>query len=216
MIYLLWPTIRVKDFAENLKNWIMTSSSEENFKVIIAVDSVEERNYLLNEEFENIIVANNPDGGVVKPLNAITETLDLGYNDILVVASDDFVPPYFWDTYLLRQYEDFSGVFKVNDGQMKNIISMPVMDYKTFLKLNRIIYNKVYNHMFCDQELHDIVHELGLCKHDRISGPLFHHKHYTFGQRSKDEHDIANMNGFNAAKDLYQKRRVLQLSERLK
>jgi len=217
MIYLLWATIRPKKLTQTWYIWRDFADFPEDLKLKVAVDDGGAKNILEDEGIEDITVVDNPCHGVVAPTHELTKSLKgCAFDDIIILCSDDFTPPRGWDSYLYGKFKVFNGVLKVNDGQMKNIISIPIMTYDAFTKLGRQIYNPAYNHMFADQELHDVAHEMGICKHASCTDPEFRHHHYIHGMREKDEFDNRLTSTWDKAKALYQERRKLPLKERLR
>lgn len=217
MIHILWSTVRPQQFSNAYNMWKVFAHDPSQLKLKVAVDNGGDKNYLQDEKVKDITIVDNPKHGVVLPIYRLCEQLnDLADDDLIILASDDFTPPRGWDIYLYDQFENFDGVFKVNDGPMKPIVTLPVLTYKAFKQLNRVIYHPAYNHMFSDQEMHDVVHELGICKHASASDPLFTHRHYVNGMREKDQFDERLMDKFKESRILYQERRKLSIEERLK
>jgi hypothetical protein len=184
----------------------------ENVTLKIAVDNQDMANFF--QDFDNVIMVNNPNKGVVRPVYEMTKDFVGEPDDIMIVPSDDFYAPTNWDMYLKEQ--KFDGVLKVNDGHMNDIISIPILTYKAFLKMNRIIYHPAYDHMFCDKELHDTANELGICRTVDFSHPTWEHRHPIYGSRKKDKHDEMNNGNYPKGKDIYTKRRYMTLEERMK
>ena len=212
MIYLLWSTCRTDVFKKVHKTWMDNAVMPENIKTYVAVDSQEEADELKDYD---VRVVDNPNKGVVKPIYAMTKDLRLEREDIIVVPSDDFYTFPNWDMYLHENMHEFYGVLKINDGHMKDIISMPVMKYPALEQMNHVIYHPTYDHMFCDKELHSTAYELGICHAVPLSDPIFEHKHWAHSTRDKDKHDDINDAGYNAGKELYIKRNNLSIGERL-
>ncbi|GAG33200.1 unnamed protein product, partial [marine sediment metagenome] len=200
-------------FKEVHKSWIENALKPENIVTHVAVDSQEEADMLSDYDVQ---VIDNPRKGVVKPIYEMTKDLRLDREDIIIVPSDDFYSFANWDMYLYENMREFYGVLKVNDGHMKDIISMPVMKYPALETMNHVIYHPAYNHMFCDKELHSTAYELGLCRAVPMGDPVFEHKHWAHSTREKDEHDDINDAGYNDGKEIYIKRMNLDIGERLK
>lgn len=212
MIHLLWPTCRPLMMLANYFQWIDKAVHPEEVSLKIVVDNKKDAEFL--SEYDVLICKDNTKG-VVKPLNKLLENFEADDDDILVVVSDDFYAPQNWDMYLHETMREFDGVLKVNDGHMDDIISIPIMRYKAFVKMNRTIYHPAYNHMFCDKELHDTANELGICRSVDRGDPVFQHRHPHFNSRESDSHDKANNEDYKTGKEIYTKRRYMTLQERM-
>jgi hypothetical protein len=141
------------------------------------------------------------------------------YNDIFFVMSDDFFPPKDWDSILIEQFKNHDGALLVNDGysNQNNILSIPIMTWSCLKRLDTIVYHPVYNHMFSDNELFDILKEKNLIK-KTDANIIFEHRHWITKKRIKDDNDdkLASQDIFEADRELYLKRKSLRLSEKLK
>jgi hypothetical protein len=145
--------------------------------------------------------------------------------DIVIFASDDFLPPNYFDEYLIKKFESKSGVLMVRDGyQMPDsrnmlypVVTIPIMTYDALLKLNRIIYHPAYNHMFSDAELYLNSKELGLLIDDRMTDTTtFEHHHYVTGKRQADKNDSAYILKWRDDEITWNRRKNLPLEERIK
>ncbi len=212
MIRLLWSTCRPEKFKEFHAVWEQRAVNPEEFRTIVAVDTQHDFDEL---EDYNVMLVDNPKHGVVHPLNCICATLKGDPKDILVVPSDDFIPPDHWDQYLKEQFENFNGVFKVNDGAMRDIISMPVLTYSAFERMNRTIYHPVYNHMYADKELERTARDLKMLHEADFVHPEFRHLHYVGSRRHKDEFDERVNSDYGKYREIYNERAKLPVEKRL-
>jgi len=213
IIILLWPTARPEVFKKMHKVWMDRARNKNIIFTEIAVDSKEHYDSL--SEYKDIILCENPRGGITTPLYELTKNLNANEHDIIVVPSDDFYPPEGWDNYLLRTFDDWEWALRINDDHIQDIIPLPIMTYRCLLRLNRIIYHPVYNHMFSDQELFDVLKELDLikdCKNDKY---IFEHKHHCYGKRDKDEVDEKVEPGYHVNKKIYEARLNMSVENKL-
>jgi len=211
-IYLLWPTARPKTFLETHKFWMDKCVHPEACHTKVVVDSVEDAEIL--KDFKPMVV-NNTIKGIVYPLFQLLKDFKANPRDIMVVPSDDFYPPINWDMYLREKMLTMKMVLQVNDGNMSDIMALPVMTYAAYEMMNRIIYHPAYSHMFCDKELYDTAMELAICEKVDPTDPLFEHKHYFFQTREMDDHDKILDEAYAEGKAIYTKRRYLTFQERL-
>ena len=211
-VFLLWSTIRPETFKETHEYWMSKCVWHKFCTTKVVVDSKEDAEKL--KDFD-VIVADNPTHGIVYPLNQLLKDFKAEPRDIIIIPSDDFYPPINWDMLLRETMLDLITVLQVNDGNMADIISIPIMTYAAFERMNRIIYHPDYEHMFADKELYDTAMELSICKKMDITDPLFEHKHYFFKTREMDEHDKHLDAGYKRGKEIYTKRRYLDFQERL-
>jgi hypothetical protein len=92
--------------------------------------------------------------GVCEAAYKLTKDLEYKDDDIIIFASDDFVPPKDWDEYIkgwLRPSEVASLLF-INDGYQNKdssnmvfpAVTLPIMNGAALRKLNNIIYHPAY------------------------------------------------------------------------
>jgi hypothetical protein len=163
--------------------------------------------------------------GVCLSTYYLTNSLKANDKDIIIVCSDDFFAPEYWDEYLINQFKDFNGGIIVNDGYQdpyvinyRTSITIPIMTYYCLKQLNMATYHPSYIHFWGDTELYFNIRDLGLLKDDRINdNTLFEHRHYYTGKhREKDEHDESNLSTLKLDENNYNTRMKLNVSERIK
>lgn len=234
MIYLLAPTVRVEKCALTLRHWVNMANNP--VVILAAVDSLEEKEKLLlyceaqdiRQHVRGVYLTNPQRKGVTYPLYCLSSTLryhNLNPNDIIIAVSDDFLPNnQGWDDEVLKHFQDFSGVLVQDDTYSKlksvGVITLPILTYEALQKLNYIIYNPVYHHVYSDMELYRVVNESGLLKDIREDYPsIFTHHHWVNvnNQREKDDID-ANLNSnesINAGSSLFNERKSYDLKQLL-
>lgn len=213
-IHLLYPTARPDKFRETIQFWLDNAISPENICVRVAVDSQEHCERL--SEYD-VIVVNNPRCGITTPLLALSHTINCdNHDDIIVVPSDDFFCPPAWDIYLLEKHSETNyEVLQVNDAHQHPLITMPVLTYNTLLKLGRVVYHPVYNHMFSDQEAYDVAKELNILTVAEKSEPIFEHKNPMYGGKKDDVNRAVNA-GYYDMKKIYQSRKGMNVYDKIK
>ena len=232
MIHLLWCTIRPGLFKQMHSKWIERAKNAENIKTYVAVNwqnQADELKEYIKEE--TLIVVNTDKIGVCYPCYQLSSKLGIEFGncsneDIVVFASDDFLPPQYWDIYLS---EKLSGVgekcLMVRDGyqlpdssnMLHPVITIPIMTYGCLRRLNGIIYHPAYNHMFSDGELYLNLKEMGLLYDDRLNDTtVFEHYHYAAGKRSADQADKAYNMKWKDDELTWSKRKLMPIEERLK
>ena len=162
MIHILWATIRPQQFKEMHSEWIKRADNPENIQTYVAVNWVEHANELRDYLKKNYLITLNTNRiGVCYPSYQLSSSLGVKMgqckeDDIVILASDDFLPPENWDNYLIDKFKDNSGLLMVRDGyqlpdssnMLYPAITIPIMTFESLLKLNKIIYNLKYNKMF--------------------------------------------------------------------
>lgn len=227
MIHLLWCTIRPEAFKAMHSVWLQKSKNKSNIKTHVAVNwdphlqSI--KPYLLDSD--RIIVVNTNQIGVCFPSYKLSSTLEYDENDIVVFASDDFLPPQDWDEYLITKLKNKQGCLMVRDGYQKPdssnmlhpAITIPIMTGGCLTKLNKTIYHPAYCHMFSDCELYNNLKDLGLLIDDRmVDETMFEHHHYAAGKRQPDQNDQAYNFKWKEDEITWNRRKNMPVEERIK
>jgi hypothetical protein len=207
MIHILWCTLRPTQFKSAHSEWIKRSDNPENIQTYVAVNWKEHADQLrdyLNKNY--IITVNTNKIGVCYPSYQLSSNLGIKMgvakdDDIVVFASDDFMAPQGWDTYINNKLEGKGDVcLMCRDGyqlpdssnMLHASITIPIMTYGCLRKMNGIIYHPAYNHMFSDSELYNNLKDLGMLYDDRLNDDtIFEHLHYVAGKRNYDDADKA-------------------------
>jgi hypothetical protein len=232
MIHILWCTLRPTQFKDMHSEWIKRSDNPDNIQTYVAVNWKEQADELRDYLKSNFLITVNTDKiGVCYPSYQLSSILgdkmgEAKEDDIIVFASDDFIPPQGWDTYLINKLKDKGdvGLF-VRDGyqlpdssnMLHPAITIPIITYGCLLKMNRTIYHPAYNHMFSDCELYDNLKDLGMLYDDRINDDtMFEHLHYAAGKRKADKADQAYNNKWKEDELTWNKRKLMSVEERIK
>jgi hypothetical protein len=229
MIHILWPTIRPYVFANSYKIWIEKSTNKDITTHVCIND------FFTNEEKAivrkaigqtgKILEINQTRFGVCQKAYELSSKLEANDDDIVVFASDDFLPPNDWDNYIVNKLKDKQGCLMVRDGyqlpdssnMLHPCITIPIMTYGCLKQLNKVIYHPAYYHMFSDCELYLNLKELGLLIDDRLTDmTVFEHHHYAAGKRNADQNDVNyNVKWIDDDK-MWKKRSVMSVTERIK
>lgn len=229
MIHLLWCTIRPEVFKQMHPYWTGRSTNLSNIKTHVAVNTTEHKNqiqeYFNGKNFEHRIIEVKTDRiGVCYPSYALSSTTDGSEGDIVVFASDDFLPPLNWDSYLISKLNEKEGGLIVRDGYQlpdsSNMqypaITIPIMTWGCFEKLNKTIYNPVYTHMYSDCELFLNLRDMNLLIDDRMNdSTTFEHLHHAAGKRRADQLDVQYHNRWKEDEETWNKRKNMTVLERL-
>ena len=232
MIHILWCTLRPVQFQQAHTEWIKRADNPENIQTYVAVNWKEHADQLreyLNKNY--LITVNTNKIGVCFPSYELSSKLGIKMgvandNDIVIFASDDFMAPQGWDTYLTSKLNGKGDVgLMVRDGyqlpdssnMLHAAITIPIMTYGCLKKLNMTIYHPVYNHMFSDCELYNNLKDLGLLYDDRINDTtIFEHLHHAAGKRNADGADQAYNAKWKDDEITWNKRKLLPVEERIK
>jgi hypothetical protein len=217
MIHLLWPTSRPEMFRSTFQYWIDNVYDVSKICVKIAVDDISTKNKL---DGHDCLVVNNTSGGVGLPAHELTTTYNKSApGDIIILASDDFFPPKYWDLYLHKNIGREPCAYIILDGiQPYNakVITLPIVNHAAFVMLNKILYHKAYHHLCSDVELFYNCNELGIIKRAPPGSVLWEHRHYERKMREIDDVDRANLSKYSADQRMIKIRlSTMSLAERL-
>lgn len=228
MINILWPTIRPEVFIQMYKMWIDRSSNVDIIQTHVCVNYMDQLNKIqpILKKTDRIIISSDPKRiGVCLPAYELSSTLVGGKDDIVILASDDFLPPQNWDQYLIDKLNRKEGVLFVRDGyqapdssnMLSPVITIPIMTYGALEKMNKVIYHPSYNHMFSDGELYLTSKQMGLLIDDRMSDfTTFEHRHWVTGKRNPDQNDQNYNLKWKQDEDNWNKRKIMRIEDRIK
>jgi hypothetical protein len=214
--------------VETLKLWIERCEYKNNITTIACVNTQDEANMLDYKNIHNcLVLGNNDRKGVCYPCNKLCEEMFINNigkipfndNDIIVFASDDMEPPTQWDKLITDKLKGKHGALFVNDSYQDKIvmeypcISLPIMTYSTFKKLNYTIYSDQYYHLYSDAELYLNLKEMDLLIDAKEI--KFEHKHWSNNNRKPDEHDQSYYINMQHDKLIWESRRRMILEDRL-
>lgn len=232
MIHILWCTLRPDQFKIMHSAWIRRADNPNNIQTYVAVNWKEHADMLREYLKKNYLITLNTNKvGVCYPSYQLSSNLGIKMgtskdDDIVVFASDDFMAPQGWDTYLINKLKDKGDVgLMVRDGyqlpdssnMLHPAITIPIMTYGCLKKLNMIIYHPIYSHMFSDCELYNNLKEMNLLYDDRLSDEtIFEHLHHASGKRKLDRADQAYNTNWASDELTWRKRKTMNVEERIK
>jgi hypothetical protein len=212
--------------------WIKRADNPLNIQTYVAVNweqhATELKDYLKNNF---LITLNTNKIGVCYPSYQLSSNLGIKMgkcedSDIVIFASDDFMAPEGWDTYLVNKLEDKGDVclmcldgYQLPDSSnmLYPAITIPIMTYGCLRKMNGIIYHPAYNHMFSDCELYLNLKDLDLLYDDRLNDETtFEHLHYAAGKRNADQADQAYNSKWSEDDTTWKNRKEMSVVERIK
>jgi hypothetical protein len=212
------------------QEWMRRAENPENIQTYVAVNWEQHANELRDYLKKNYLITLNTNRiGVCYPSYQLSSNLGVNMgqckdDDIVVFASDDFMAPQGWDTYLIDKLKGRTSALFVRDGyqlpdssnMLHPAITIPIMTYDCLLKINRAIYHPSYNHMFSDCELYLTLKDLGLLYDDRLNDETtFEHHHYAAGKRTADQADQAYNNKWKEDEITWNKRKDMSVEERI-
>ena len=232
MIHILWCTLRPAQFQHSHNEWIKRADNPQNIQTYVAVNWQQHSDILREYLKSNFLITLNTNKiGVCYPSYQLSSNLGIKMgvakdDDIVIFASDDFMAPQGWDTYLLNKFNGKGDVgLMVRDGyqlpdssnMLHAAITIPIMTYGCLKKMNMVIYHPSYNHMFSDCELYNNLKELGLLYDDRMNDTtIFEHLHYAANKRNADQADQAYNAKWKDDEITWNKRKLLPVEERIK
>jgi hypothetical protein len=222
-IYMLWGTARPYVMYETYKYWMERCANKDLIYLKIAVSNIQDKFNLEQLDIVNCEIFYTEGINYTEKICKLTTQLKANYEDILILPSDDVFPPVNWDDYLFSKFSDWDGALFLDDGyqdvnlkQGNLCLTIPCMTFSCLNKLNKIIFNSAYNHMFSDNEAFDNVTELMLLKDDRdIDNVIFEHRHYVLNKRKQDDIDKRNFSYFEIDKETYSRRKNFKIEEKL-
>lgn len=231
MVHLLWCTIRPQQFIQYHKKWIERSNQRDNIKTHVLVSTEPEKKFI-EQYFEQvsktdyrIMVYKPSHPGVCMPSYKLSSTLECKDDDIVIFGSDDFLAPNDWDSYLYEKFENRQGLLFVRDGYQlpdsSNMqypaITIPIMSGSSLKKMNNVIYNPAYHHMFSDCELYMNARDMGILIDERqTDSTIFPHEHWVTGKRKPDAADQSYHQKWQEDEKTWNVRKNLPVEERIK
>jgi hypothetical protein len=232
MIHILWCTLRPQQFIKMHSEWVKRSDNPENIQTYVAVNwqqHADEIKEYLKSNF--LLVLNTNKIGVCYPGYQLSSKLGIemgncNESDIVVFASDDFIAPHGWDTYLINKLKGKKDVgLMVRDGyqlpdssnMLHPAITIPIMTWGCLRKMNGVIYHPAYNHMFSDCELYNTLKDMNMLYDDRLNDEtVFEHLHYAAGKRNADMADKAYNDKWKEDELTWNRRKLMSVEERIK
>lgn len=227
MIHILWATIRPQLFNQMYKIWLNNVADITKIKTHVAVNSENDAIIIrpVLGKNDEIVIINSERRGVCYPSYMLSSKLEANKEDIVIFASDDFLPPNNWDIYLENKLKGKEGALFVRDGyqlpdssnMLHPCITIPIMTFGCLEKLNKIIYHPAYYHMFSDCELYLNLKDLNLLIDDRKTDlTVFEHHHWAANKRNADVNDQNYNNKWSEDDNTWKSRKNMTVKERLK
>lgn len=231
MIHILWCTLRPQQFKQMHSEWMNRAENPEEIQTYVAVNWETHANELREYLKKNYLITLNTNRiGVCYPSYQLSSNLGIKMgqckdDDIVVFASDDFLAPKGWDTYLVNKLSNKGDVgLMVRDGyqlpdssnMLHAAITIPIMTYGCLKKMNMTIYHPAYNHMFSDCELYMTLKDLNMLYDDRLNDDtIFEHLHYAAGKRNADQADQAYNSKWSEDEITWNRRKLMSVEERI-
>lgn len=231
MIHILWCTLRPEQFKSAHSEWIKRADNPQNIQTYVAVNWEQHANELRDYLKKNYLITLNTNRiGVCYPSYQLSSNLGIKMgncqdSDIVVFASDDFMAPKGWDTYLINKLKGKGDVgLMVRDGyqlpdssnMLHPAITIPIMTWGCLRKMNGVIYHPAYSHMFSDCELYNTLKDMNMLYDDRlVDETVFEHHHYAAGKRNADEADRAYNTKWKEDEITWNQRKLMPVEERI-
>ncbi len=229
-IHILWPTARLDAFRRRLATWFENDLSTWRIVFEVAVNTQAEADeisgwpewkmYLEHGAFRVHVTGTEPRGPVAA-VSKLCRKLEGGEGDVVILATDDFSPPLGWDQYIVDRigYPNICAALMVNDGvrgRADRIMTLPIMTWSCFLKINRLIVHPDYVWHYADAELYENLAALDLLRDARgPDQPVFEHQHWTIKKRARDGVDKIARRNHLADKKAFRRRMAMSVEKRL-
>jgi|688.fasta_scaffold39123_4 glycosyltransferase involved in cell wall biosynthesis len=197
-------------------DWLEKAQNKKAVEFVVCVDgddlaSVQEGHELCRRVGNAKIVVQNHE-----PFNAVkawNEAAKSSTGKVLVMISDDFVPPKEWDSQLVglkSNWIDERWVVRVNDCNNSSVnkpITLPILTRARYEELGYVFWHE-YESMFSDTEFTDHAKLDGIVLDARTM--LFEHLHPTCFKRNRDSVDDvhASTQRWNSGQAIYNKRKA--------
>lgn len=228
-IHILWPTARVQTFRRQLAKWFENDLSVCRIVVKVAVNTQTEADEIagwsewkiyLDHGMIVVNVTGSEPRGPVAAAFKLCRQLEGKDGDVIILATDDFSPPLGWDQYIVDRigYPHICAALLVNDGikTKERLVTLPIMTWSCFLRLNRLIVHPDYGWHYADAELYENLAALDLIRDVRGPGePIFEHQHWTIGKRTKDSIDRISRQTHARDRRTFKRRMAMSVEERL-
>lgn len=224
-IYILWASIRPEFVFYTALKWIENCVNKDRLHFRIAMATEEQKNLIERFGIPNCeVIAVTEKAGYNYAITKLTQTIEIGDDDILLLLSDDFACLPAWDDFIYKKFEKWDGAVFLDDG-VQNIhqkegnlcITLACMTFTCLKKLNRVVFSPNYFHFFSDDEAFHNLYELGLLKDDRDTDNfVFKHEHHSSGFRRKDKFDDRAIDFALYDKEMFEIRSKMSVEERLK
>lgn len=132
-----------------VNDWVNRAGCE--IEVIVSLDTddprLEDYKKLYGDRFKVIVNTNR------SAVDAMNQAAQHSTGDLIVASSDDFACPRNWALILEKHCKNWNDfLLKVDDGQQKYIVTLPIMDRAYYNRFG-YIYHPDYLHQFCDTHL---------------------------------------------------------------
>lgn len=178
-------------------NWLRKAELPGNIEYILSCDN-DDPCYTQYHYYYNCLWNDNKSA-----IEAINNAAKVCTGDLIIVVSDDFDCPNYWDTLLLNNIDSRSDfLVKTLDGIQKTLITLPIMD-RVYYNRFGYVYHPDYLHMESDVEMTAVGMMLGRV----INVPLlFEHRHYSTGKSKKDMISVKNDSTYKQGKEVITRR----------
>lgn len=192
----VYTSVRPTVMGSAVRHWLGQRRTTEPVEFVIGIDAGNtpclDAAKALSEELASVcpvkVVVNEGPANCVSGWNSAAVHAT---GKVLLVISDDFLPPVGWDVQLLRLapagWVDGEYVVHTEDGYVHNIFVLPILTRKRYERFGYVYYPK-YESMFCDTEFTETAHRDGVV----IEAPhiLIEHMHPDCQKRQRDSHDL--------------------------
>jgi len=156
-----------------------------DFQYILSIDDSDSDQNKYYETFTDlpVIIIQSANKSIV---DAVNRAAEIATGDILVVISDDFGCPEFWNRSIENHFKgvDTPMILHVNDTIQQRICTLPIMNRQYYERFG-YIYHPHYFSMFADDDLTESAKLIGAYKSD--FSLTFEHRHYVNGKNKRDK-----------------------------
>lgn len=170
--YVQW---RKKSKHYNNIQWIISLSSDDT-KIDEYCD--------LFDNIENVTLLISDTMNVVQAANIACKYIT---GDFIILVSDDMYACDNWDDELIKIFEENKDkplIVQIDDSIRKDIMTLPIMNYKAYEKL-QYLYHPKYISMYADNDLTEVAKSHNM--YYDATHLKFDHRHYSVGKSEIDD-----------------------------
>jgi hypothetical protein len=187
---LAYTSARAGAILPILFEWIRKAEDPANVEISLCVDSDNSDCLRVLDQIADRTVIKTVQPGPGTCVSGWNLAAEKTHGIIIAAISDDFHPPWHWDTRVLEAgpsgWTELPRVMRVNDGLHNIMCTLPFVTRARY-EQQGFLYYPAYRSMFCDADLTELAYrDRVIIEADHL---VFQHRHWANGLRPKDSID---------------------------